>query len=154
MSPIAGQGYYTLFHPISDGSNRSENIRKLTRGAEKRETSGKHAPGKTICRESTCRVCGICSDLEREDPGEDPYNPMSRKSTVVRFGREPTDPVPKGTVPMIGTIQCIEGYVVQPNQRRPMVTSGAPAMAGGKRNSGSDTPTSPVLSSRCFISRA
>lgn len=62
-------------------------------------------------------------------------------------GGHSTHPKPKMADPMIGKIQCTQGYVVNPNQNRPMVINGAPTISGGNWSSGSPLAI-PVCSSR------
>lgn len=61
--------------------------------------------------------------------------------------RERTYPIPNMAEPIIGTIQWILLYVVQPNQNSPIGTSTAPKMAGGSLYSGSLPPGSPPANS-------
>lgn len=61
-------------------------------------------------------------------------------------------PAAKIAAPMLGKIQWVCAFAVQPYQNRPMGTSKAPGIMSGTRNSGFPTPLFRFFSARYILS--
>ena len=68
----------------------------------------------------------------------------AKELAMVEIGHKLTHPNPNMADPTIAPIQCIPGRAVHAKMNRPIVVNGAPAIAGGSRNSGSAALGLPV----------